>query len=208
MNCRTAVPHVLAVLVVACAASAVHAWSNDPAQNNLITDATGPQGNPSIVHVGEGHSYVIWEDRAGGGARAYGQRLDGEGDPVWAPGGIAMSDTASYQSAARALAGPEFNCYVLWMDARTGHWRVMAQLVDSAGFFHWDPDGVPVCADTTGQANYQVVSDGAGGFVAAWSDARGEATRTTSTHSASIRGGTCCGRPAARRSAPTRGIRT
>jgi len=173
MSRRSNVLVVLAVLVLACAASTLHAWSNDPTQNNLITDATGAQGYPSIVHVGEGNSYVVWEDRLGGGARAYGQRLDGEGNPVWAPGGIAMSDTASYQGVARALAGPELSCYVLWMDARTGHWRVMAQRVDPAGFFHWDPDGVPVCSDTTGQVNYQVVSDGAGGFVVAWADERG-----------------------------------
>jgi len=50
---------------------------------------------------------------------------------------------------------------------------VMAQLVDPAGFFHWDPNGVPVCSDTTGQVNFQAVSDGVGGFVVVWSDMRG-----------------------------------
>ena len=161
-----------AVLVV-CAASLVLAWSHDPSQNNVVCDVTDAQGCPSIVHVGEGNTYVVWEDHREGHIRTFGQWLNCNGDPMWTPGGIPVTDTSSYQLSAVALPGPDLSCYVVWQDARTGNWRLMAQRMDPGGFQLWNPDGVPVCTDGTGQYGHMAVGDGSGGLIVAWVDNRG-----------------------------------
>ena len=64
---------------------------------------------------------------------------------------------------------------VLWLDDRSANldlyaMRILASGQRAAG---WPADGVPVCASTGDQFAPAVASDGAGGLIAAWSDARG-----------------------------------
>jgi hypothetical protein len=174
MSRRVALLGVLAVILVACASLPAHAWPHDPSQNQLVCDATGPQGHPSMVHMGEPGTYVVWSDyRAGMTPQTFAQRLNVDGLAAWDPGGIPVTDTLTYQSQATVHEGPDNSCYVTWMDARTGTWRVMAQRLDMSSIYHWDPNGIFVCSDTTGQFGPEAVSDGSGGLVVVWGDERG-----------------------------------
>jgi hypothetical protein len=62
---------------------------------------------------------------------------------------------------------------IIFIDDRYGNDDIFAQRVDANGNVMWDPDGVPVCTITGTQANVDAVSDGAGGAIITWDDARG-----------------------------------
>ncbi len=61
----------------------------------------------------------------------------------------------------------------VWQDSRAGEFDIYAQKVDPAGNPVWALDGVPVCKASGMQWFPRVVSDGAGGVIVVWQDARG-----------------------------------
>jgi hypothetical protein len=66
---------------------------------------------------------------------------------------------------------------VVWGDTRSdAAGDLYAQRVDSLGLSLWTADGVPVCTAAGAQSWPKVVSDGSGGVIVSWSDARDGAT--------------------------------
>jgi hypothetical protein len=61
---------------------------------------------------------------------------------------------------------------VTWRDLRNGNSDLYAQRISSTGFNSWTTNGVPVCTASGEQTDYQIVPDGAGGVIIAWSDER------------------------------------
>jgi hypothetical protein len=63
---------------------------------------------------------------------------------------------------------------IAWTDYRSGdgYADVYAQLLQTGGAPVWQSNGIALCAAANSQLNVQLVSDGAGGAVAAWQDRR------------------------------------
>jgi hypothetical protein len=85
---------------------------------------------------------------------------------------VSMCAAAANQMSEVLLPDGAGGGILVWQDARTGEWDVYAQQIDLAGDTHWVPDGVPVCKAGGAQTVPQAVSDGAGGVIVAWQDAR------------------------------------
>jgi len=121
----------------------------------------------------EGGVFVIWEDRRDSGYSIYGHHILGSGDLHEGPGWPEpMCEVDSYQLYPTAVADDANGCFALWWDGRSGNWQVFAQHVDFEGTYLMGPYGMAVCPDTSGQVNFQAVSDGDGGVIVAWSDFR------------------------------------
>lgn len=79
---------------------------------------------------------------------------------------------ANEQSYPRIVADGAGNYYVTWHDARSGNFDVYLQKYDRNGAAQWTVDGIAIYTHAATQTYPQMVSDGAGGVIVAWTDLR------------------------------------
>lgn len=106
---------------------------------------------------------------------------------VWAlgaPGALAWStDSATNTPVAVVTGQQEFTAphflsdgaggvFAAWADKRSGDYDIFAQRLDASGTALWPANGVVVASVTKDQRYPQLVTDGAGGFIAGWEDKR------------------------------------
>jgi len=175
----------LTIMLLACFSRvAGAAWPLDPTANLPLCTAGNFQGsNPqatrqpqTITSVGAGCTIITWEDYRAGGADIYAQRIlaDGTLDPVWPLNGRALCVNASNQTGPTIIADGAGGAIVTWMDSRNFSSRIYAQRVKADGTMAWTLDGVALCPPTTdGQLYPTIATDGAGGAIVAWEEARG-----------------------------------
>lgn len=83
-------------------------------QGFVVSAGTGHRQNPTVGWNGSRY-LVAWEDsRAGGGARIYGTRVDGQTGKVADPAGVAFSAAGALAAAPHAAAGPDWGHYTVW----------------------------------------------------------------------------------------------
>ncbi|MBM4445044.1 MAG: hypothetical protein FJ020_07055 [Chloroflexi bacterium] len=121
----------------------------------------------------------------------YAQRLDSDGSPQWAPGGVAVCTAPNNQIEPVAVSDGSGGVIIAWQDGRVatdtdrqdelwdwGHASILhnddiyAQRLDSGGNPQWTSDGVAVCTAPHLQRGLQMVANGSGGAVIAWADFR------------------------------------
>ncbi|OFV81038.1 MAG: hypothetical protein A2W26_09000 [Acidobacteria bacterium RBG_16_64_8] len=141
--------------------------SGNALSNPLVLAATGNNIPPSIVSDGGGGAIVAW---SGGGA--FIQRITQAGDRIW--GVMNAGLTLSTSGRAPTLIGDApAGAIVTWEDNRGGsNFNIFAQRVNSSGTAQWQPDGAEVCVETADQRAPKIVSDGNGGAIISWFDAR------------------------------------
>jgi FlgD Ig-like domain len=95
----------------------------------------------------------------------------------WQPDGALVCGAAKNQTSTVAVPDGAGGAIIAWTDARGGsNGDIYAQRVDTWGHPLWTSDGVPVCTDAADQSFPSILSDGAGGAIIAWTDARNFAT--------------------------------
>lgn len=141
--------------------------------------ATGVQEQPQIVEDGSGGVIAIWIDSRNGNKDIYAQRIDGDGNALWAPYGIPVCTAPYDQINIMAIPDGAGGIIVAWQDYRYGmtEWRryqymIHAQRIDGSGTALWLADGLPVCPTRGTQERPALVSDGQRGAVIAWLDFR------------------------------------
>ena len=155
-----------------------HAW---PVDGRALCTATGNQQFPVLVSDGAGGAIVAWQDRRGVDLDIYAQhvRADGTVDPAWPTDGRAVCTATGDQQAPVILADGSGGAIVTWWDFRSGaDFDVYAQHVLATGAVDpvWPPDGRALCTAAGNQISARIVTDGAGGAIISWQDARGGAT--------------------------------
>ena len=133
------------------------------------------QRRPQLVRDGAGGAIVVWEDYRGHGnagpADLYAQRVAGDGTPLWPVGGVPVAlpgGVGDPQVVSDGVSG----VIVTWNDGRTGVNQIYTQRLAADGTRLWLVDGVLLSNNTTYQRRPALVSDGAGGAIAAWPDMR------------------------------------
>src|SRR5262245_39937120 len=93
-------------------------------------------------------------------------------DPV--NGNAPVCTATNNQTYPLAVSDGAGGVIVTWTDSRPGIGspNVNAQRIDAAGNPVWAMDGIVICAAAGAQTVSGIVSDGAGGVIIAWSDAR------------------------------------
>lgn len=135
-----------------------------------VCTVAGFQANVKLVSDNAGGAILTWQD-----SHIFAQRLNAGGTPLWAPNGlpVCLADNSQYDPVISSdNAG---GAIIAWTDNRSGAY-VYAQRVDAGGTAQWATNGVPVCAQATGQLAPVIVSDGAGGAFVAWRDGRNGAS--------------------------------
>jgi hypothetical protein len=180
------------------AGGAIIAWQGAPALGNWAVfaqrvDAAGvvqwtvdgvplcispsSQNGPAIDADGSGGAVVSWEDSRGGGRDIYAQRVNHAGSVVWAPTGVALCTGGVRQSFPLIAADGVGGAVVAWEDYRSGtSYDIYAQRVDASGTVRWTANGVALSMATGDQRTPTLTTDGAGGAIVTWQDARLGAT--------------------------------
>ena len=90
----------------------------------------------------------------------------------WRPDGVGICTDAGDQHGQSIASDVAGGVIVTWMDHRNGNYDIYAQRLDSTGTARWTTNGVALCTATGDQVSPSIVTDGAGGAIATWSDYR------------------------------------
>lgn len=139
-----------------------------------VCTAQNNQQYSDVTSDGQGGAIAVWMDaRSGQDYDIWAQRFDGWGRPVWALNGVALCTAVDDQFYPRIIGDGAGGAIVVWEDLRTSSdYDIYARRVDANGNVLWTANGVAVCTATLNQQSPQLVSDGAGGAIITWHDAR------------------------------------
>jgi hypothetical protein len=141
-----------------------------------VVTAEGEQASRWIVSDGAGGAIVTWHELGYAGP-LHAQRIDDAGSPVWTAGGAALTSGTSRQLEPAMVSNGSGGSIVAWMQMQDGYsyligHDIMAQVVSGSGDILGAGEGTTVCAAPGDQAYPTIVSDGSGGAIIAWQDAR------------------------------------
>jgi hypothetical protein len=124
-----------------------------------------------------GGALVCWVDRRLGTPEwdIYVQKVSAGGGVLWTLDGVAACLTAGLQSDPRITSDGNGGAILTWYaptSASNPTPDIYAQRVNSAGAAQWGASGAAVCLAASGQFLPDITSDGSGGAVLTWFDAR------------------------------------
>jgi hypothetical protein len=140
-------------------------WSTGGAP---IVTVAAPYGETAIVPDAAGGAFAFWADSRTGSYELYAQRVTSNGTPRWNSDGVAAGPGSLGGRYPVAIADGEGGAITLSMP---GLW---AQKIDSTGTLLWGSGGVTVLDNAyfSWTGDYTLITDGAGGAVFTWNDAR------------------------------------
>ncbi len=156
-------------------ASGIAQWPPNgvPICTNPLRQVNGP-----IVSDGAGGAIIMWmDDRNGFSSRdVYAQRINTSGVVQWPANGVAICTATNDQVVADgpgAISDGAGGAIITWSDFRNGTDNdIFAQRINASGVVQWTTDGVAICTATNNQGSAIIASDGAGGAIITWTDAR------------------------------------
>ncbi|RJR27428.1 MAG: T9SS C-terminal target domain-containing protein [Candidatus Latescibacterota bacterium] len=137
----------------------------------VVCAAAGNQASPVIATDMAGGAIIAWNDLRSGSTRTYIQRIDSNGNALWAADGVAIEcDSTSFYDP-RIVSDGAGGAIVACIAYRSGS-DILAQRFDASGNALWAAGGVPVCAAAGNQFGHRAAPDGAGGIIVCWLDRR------------------------------------
>jgi hypothetical protein len=143
--------------------------------NNGVTicAAAGLQSPGGIVSDGNNGAIIVWMDRRSDNGDIYAQRVNASGVVQWAQNGVAVCSFTATQDSPSMISDKLGGAVIVWQDKRNGNSDIYAQRIDSSGNPLWSPaTGVAICTASGDQTYPRLATDGSGGAIIAWTDAR------------------------------------
>ena len=130
---------------------------------------------PRIAPDGAGGAIVAWTDLRSGTGDIYARRISAAGVPQGTANGVAICTAAGWQSDVRIISDGQAGALLTWHDQRTDAGDIYVQRLLSFNFVdpNFPVNGRALCTATGAQTYPEMVGDGAGGAILAWSDNRG-----------------------------------
>jgi hypothetical protein len=98
--------------------------------------------------------------------------VNASGVAQWAANGVALCTATGAQQFCVIASDGTGGAIVAWQDSRAGNDDIYAQRVNALGAVQWTTNGAALCTAALGQMAPEIVSDGAGGAIVAWTDGR------------------------------------
>ena len=76
---------------------------------------------------------IVWEDWRNGNQDVYAQRIDGNGNPVWAPNGVPVYQGDGDQYDPFLATDSAGGAIYAWWDISMPDWNVFAQRLNAGG---------------------------------------------------------------------------
>ncbi len=145
-----------------------------PVNGVSICSATNSQYYPTIASDGAGGAIISWYDyRSSSNYDIYAQRVDGSGVVQWATDGLAVCTAINNNWKQTMISDGSGGAIIVWHDYRAGATAdIYAQRVDASGVMQWTTDGVAICTAANDQSIPTMITDGSGGCIITWHDAR------------------------------------
>ncbi|MFX1477321.1 MAG: hypothetical protein ACFFCI_04245 [Promethearchaeota archaeon] len=128
--------------------------------------------DPHICSDGAEGAIVVWYNDDTNSIHA--QRIDGNGDLLWPTNGVTVC--LEHCTNPRICSDGAGGVIITWIDSRhyaTNDRDIYAQRIDLNGNVMWGTNyGIAICNTTDYQNNVRICSDGAGGAIITWEDAR------------------------------------
>lgn len=152
---------LLAVVALAGTFSPARAWWNpNPFDGGVFVGVSA--GDPVMIADGAGGAYLAWSNPG-----VWVQRLDAQGNALWAASGVQLSTAPA--SNLQIVAVPGGGSIVAWTTTSTGaNLVVRARRVDANGSPEWTSGGVSASSGLGSKEDLRAVSDGVGGVLLAW----------------------------------------
>jgi hypothetical protein len=125
-----------------------------------------------VVPDGAGGAVITWSDRRNATNDIFAQRIDASGTVRWTANGVSVCTNAGSQVYPCLAPDGSGGAIIAWQDNRNGANDIYAQRIDAGGTARWTADGVGVCNAGQYQSSAQIIPDGHGGAVIAWTDHR------------------------------------
>ena len=136
----------------------------------------GDQWFPNLVSDGNGGAIIAWWDKRAGFTEMdiYAQRVDGDGQILWKPGGIPVCNVPGAQQELDIIPDGKGGAIIAWHDyrAKTDAPDIYIQRVNAKGETLWTKGGVAVVKTKGEQVYPNIVGDGLGGAYVTWHDTR------------------------------------
>lgn len=141
----------------------------------IRTELPGNAEKARLVSDGAGGAIIAWSDSRSGKRDIYAQRINNAGRTLWGSNGMGIRTTPLNDARNPQLTSDgEGGAVIVWEDNRNNKSDIYAQRVDSEGNVVFEENGVAVRHASPEDANNpQLTSDGHGGAIVAWEDARG-----------------------------------
>ncbi len=158
------------------------------AVDGIALTSLGSEQNASRVKSnGVDRIYYVWQDFRNNAQDPdiFMQSLDLNGTPVWADGGIPVSQADLKQLQPRFTLSENGGMYVTWLDERNGGYPqsdIYVQHVSPAGDMSFVNDGLALTNGKKYQNGGLVRSDGNGGALIIWSNASTGSIGITAQH--------------------------
>ncbi|MFX0134554.1 MAG: hypothetical protein ACFFDN_13015 [Candidatus Hodarchaeota archaeon] len=150
-------------------------WPNN---GILLCNAPNEQGDvygaAQMCSDGSGGAIIVWSDERNKGSTfsdIYAQRIDEDGRMLWGLNGIIIADTANTESNPQIISDGSGGAIIVWQVYVSGSFDIYAQRVDSNGIKLWG-SSVAVSTASSSQIYPRLCTDGAGGAIITWEDAR------------------------------------
>lgn len=170
----------LACAALLVASEAAADWPTDPAVNLPVSTANNTQALPAIATDMAGGALITWMDARGGvDFDIYAQHVlaSGIADPAWPVNGRAICTTTGDQVVPTLVSDGSGGAIVAWEDRRVATTSdIYAHHIRSDGTLDpaWPANGLALCTAAGLQYSVKILSDGAGGALAAWQDNRND----------------------------------
>jgi len=173
MNRRTRPVFTIMLLGLLFACPAAADWPADPAENMVICERSGEQSVTKIVAASDGGCYVSWYDNSSGNYDVYLQRLDGDGVPQWADGGLLVSNhpQETWVTDYDLACDNTDHAIVAINDIRDGADRdIFAYRISPDGEFVWGADGLALSANDGFEPDPRITVTTDNNVVFAWQE--------------------------------------
>ena len=143
--------------------------------NVPVSVGDGVRVNSAILPDGAGGAIVAWQDTRTGESDIYAQHVlaNGDIDPAWPVGGLALCTATSYQHSPLVVSDAAGGAIVAWLDTRhgTAGREIYGQHVLPNGTLDpaWPADGLFIC-NAVAFWLHRAIADGDGGVIVAWMD--------------------------------------
>ncbi len=128
--------------------------------------AGGWHGLIAMIADGEGGTVLLREDSS---AMVCVQRISADGSLLWGEGGVLIGEI-QYTDQMSMLSDGSGGAIVLWRDYGDEGFNLYAQRISPDGELLWGNGGVLVTTRDSEKERPQLINDGTGGFIVAWTD--------------------------------------
>lgn len=166
---------VLSLCVLSYVVHADHAAAQWATNGNLLSGALGTQTDPAAAPDGAGGAFVVWADNRSGDWDIFAHRVNAWGAVYWPTpqNGTPVRTGVNNHTDPQVINDGNGNAIIVWVNQNNnGATDIYANLFDGSGNFLWGPTGVALCQAQHDQHSPAVISDGSGGAIVAWTDAR------------------------------------